>query len=197
MRTFVYLIFLTMFASGVMNAGVIELTGSNDLVAFNGAADTITMGSASCTVPDTGTCTYAGSQSLGSGTLSWEFQTPNTGGNIIYSPISGSVAGPTGGTFSATDGVDAFSGTYSLSQWAYDGTPDGSGFDGIDLTGAINVTGLTLVGGGDPNEAAFESFLSLPGTTSYSFTLDVVTAPPAPGRNNASSRRTLPRRFFP
>jgi len=99
MRTFTYVTFLIMFASGVMNAGAIGLTGSSGLLAFNGAIDTITMGSASCTVPDTGTCTYGGSQSLGAGTLSWEFQTPNTDGNIVYSPVSGSVDGPTGGIF--------------------------------------------------------------------------------------------------
>lgn len=173
MKSFIYLTFLTTFASGLMSASVIWLTGSNDLVAFDGTADTIIMGSASCTVPDTGTCTYGGSQPLGPGTLSWEFQTPNTNGNITYSPASGSVDGPAGGTFSVSDGVDSFSGTYSLSQWTYDGTPDGSGDDGIDLVGTITVTGLTLAGGGDPDQAAFEGFLSLPGATSYSFTLDV------------------------
>jgi MYXO-CTERM domain-containing protein len=177
MKTFTYLTFMTVLASGIMNAGTVGLTGSSDLVAFNGSGDppdgTITMGSASCITPNTGTCTYGGSQSLGSGTLSWEFLTPNTNGNITYSPFSGTVDGPTGGTFSVNDGVDSFSGTYSFSQWTYDGTPDSSGDDGIDLTGLITVTDLTLVGAGDPNEAAFESFLSLPGATSYSFTLDV------------------------
>jgi hypothetical protein len=172
MRTLTYTTFLTLFASGIMTAGSISLTGTSDVVAFNGVASTITMGSASCPTPGTGTCTYGGSQTLGAGTLSWDFLTPNPAGNITFDG-GGDVFGPTGGTFSASDGVDNMSGTYSLSQWTYDGTPDSSGDDGIDLIGTIIVTNVFLNGGGDPNQAAFESLLSLPGANSYSFTLDV------------------------
>jgi hypothetical protein len=172
MRTLTYTTLSTLFAAGIMTANPISLTGSSDLVAFNGLLSTITMGSESCTVPDTGTCTYGGSQSLGSGTLSWEFDTPNTTDNITYDGF-GDVYGPTGGTFSASDGVDSFIGSYSLSQWTYDGVADSKGYDGIDLIGTITVANMTLEGGGDPNQGAFESLLSLPGATSYAFTLDV------------------------
>jgi len=154
-----------------MNANTIGLTGSSDVVAFDGVDFVITMGSASCVTP-TEICTYGGSQPLGSGTLSWNFQTPNTE-SITYDPFLGTVVGPTGGTFSVSDGVDGFAGTYSLSQWTYDGVPDTSGDDGIDLIGQITVTNLTLAGGEDPNQAAFESFFSLPASASYAFTLDV------------------------
>jgi hypothetical protein len=62
-----------------------------------------------------------------------------------------------------------------LDSWNYDDTSYGSDdqFSGIDLYGAITVTGSTLAGGSDPNQAAFESLLSLPEVTSYAFTLDV------------------------
>jgi len=152
----------------------ITLTGGSNLVAFNGSLDTITLGWVGCGKPDTGTCTYGGSQSLSPGTLTWQFQTPNTSGNITYDD-RGDVYGPTGGTFSASDGVDSVNGTYVFTGWTYDDTPYGSDdqFLGIDLSGTITVTGVTLEGGSDPNEAAFESFLDLPGATSYNYTLDV------------------------
>lgn len=173
MRTYIHLSILLSIAAGSLPAGTISLGGSSDLVAFNGKAGTITLGSVGCSTPDTGTCTYQGSQSLGSGTLTWAFQTPNTTGNITFDGI-GDVYGPTGGTFSARDGVDSLNGSYTFSSWNYDSTSyDDGDFYGIDLNGTIIVTGLTLEGGGDPNESAFESYLSVPGTASYSITLDV------------------------
>jgi hypothetical protein len=141
-------------------------------VAFNGKFDTITLGSQSCMVPDTGSCTFGGSQVLGTGTLSWVFNTPNTTDNITFDP-SNDLFGPTGGTFSASDGVDMLNGTYTFANWDDDGVPDGAGHDGIDLLGTITITGTTLVGGGDPNQAAFESYFELPAATSYFFGLDV------------------------
>jgi hypothetical protein len=164
---------LALIAAGALSAATIALTGTADLVAFNGTKFTITLGE-SC-IPPVGpgsTCMYGGSQPLGGGTLSWLFQTLNTAQNITYDGI-GDVFGPAGGTFSASDGADIVNGTYVFSSWAYDGVPDAHGHDGIDLSGLITVTGLTLNGAGDPNEAAFEGFLSQPGATSYSFVLDV------------------------
>jgi hypothetical protein len=168
---------LLLIAAGSLSAKPIppiSLTGTSDLVEFNGYFSSVRLGSASCTVPGTGTCTYGGSQSLGAGTLSWEFQTPNTFGNITYDPF-GDLYGPTGGTFSASDGVDSLQGSYTFSSWTDDNSPYGpdNEYYGIDLNGTITVTSETLAGGGDPNESSFESLFSLPGATSYNFTLDV------------------------
>ena len=171
MRTTFLALSLAVLTAGVMPAGSISLTGTTDQVAFNGHFDTITLGE-SCPGTAPGTCVYGGSQTLGGGTLTWGFSTPNTASNITWDFL-GDVFGPVGGTFSASDGVDSFNATYVLNSWTYDGVPDQNGEDGIDLNGLISVTGLTLAGGGDTNEAAFESFLSLPGATSYSFILDV------------------------
>lgn len=165
-------LFLTVAAS--LPAGTISLTGTEDLVAFDGKLLTVTLGWVSCQTPNTGTCTYGGLQPLGAGNLTWQFQTPNTADNITYDTL-GDLPGPTGGTFSASDGVDSFAADYAFSSWNYDSSPYGSDsqFYGIDLNGTITVTSVTLEGGGDPNQSAFTSFLSLPETTSYSFTLDV------------------------
>ena len=153
---------LTLLTAGVMSAGSISLTGTTNTVAFNGHLDTITLGSDNCL---SGTCTFGGNQTLGLGTLAWEFQSddPST---ITYDPFGG-VVGPTVGTFTAGDGVDSFNGTYALESWNYDGVPDADGWDGIDLNGVITVTGSTL--SGDP----LDGFFSLPGATSYNFVLDV------------------------
>jgi PEP-CTERM motif len=170
---------LLLIAAGAVSAGTIptiSLTGTSDLVAFNGNPDflTVTMGSASCMTPNTGNCTYTGTQSLGSGSLTWQFVTPNTEYNITYDPFGG-LDGPIGGTFSAGDGVDSFQGTYTFSSWNYDDSSYGPNnqYSGIDLYGTITVTSDTLAGGSDPNESSFESLFSLPGATSYNFTLDV------------------------
>jgi hypothetical protein len=175
-----YLPILTLIAAGCGWADTISLTGTTDIVAFNGNPNflTITMGSASCPTAGVGTCTYGGSQSLGSGTLSWQFDTPNTESNITYDPfggVSGPSSSPTPATFSATDGVDSIQGTYTFSSWNYDNSPYGpdSQYNGIDLNGAITVTSATVVGAGDPNDAAFTDFLDAPAATSYDFTLDV------------------------
>jgi len=176
MRTTVQSLGLALIAAGALSAGTIagtiSLTGTDDLVAFNGALDTITLGEGCPTVDKVSNCTFGGSQALGAGTLSWAFETPNTPGNITFDG-AGDVYGPTGGTFSATDGLDILNGTYTLSSWSFDGVPDSHGYDGIDLSGSITVTGLTLEGIEDPNEAAFESLFSQPGTSAYSFVLDV------------------------
>jgi hypothetical protein len=168
MRTTLYTAFLALLAAGAMPAGTISLTGGDALVAFNGTDFTITIGE-SCTG---GTCIYGGSQPLGTGTLAWQFQTPNNE-SLTWSDYPEDLSGPTGGTFSASDGVDSFTATYTFSTWGDDGTADAKGYDGVDLNGTITVTSVALAGGSDPNESAFESFFSLPGTTSYSFTLDV------------------------
>jgi hypothetical protein len=180
LRIAILLLVLSSVAVVSLPAGTISLTGTGDLVAFDGKLDTVTLGWVSCTTAGSGTCTYGGSQSLGAGTLTWQFQTPNVAANITYDPsgddLSGPAPGPTtGGTFSAGDGVDSVGGTYAFSSWNFDSSPYGSDsqFYGIDLNGVITVTSLTLEGGGDPNGGAFTSFLMLPETTSYSFTLDV------------------------
>jgi hypothetical protein len=141
------------------------------MVAFNGRLDTITLGSASCRTTDTRTCTYGGSQPLGTGTLTWEFLTPNTLDDITFDPFSEQVFGPAGGTFSASDGVSDIVGTYAFTSWADDGVPDGNGDDGVDLNGTITITSTSL-SGQDLNLGAFESYLGLP-AASYGFTLDL------------------------
>jgi hypothetical protein len=155
-------------------AGTISLTGTEDLVAFDGKLGTVTVGWVSCQTPNTGSCMYGGLQPLGAGNLTWQFLTPNTTDNILYDTL-GDVSGPTGGTFSAGDGVDSFQANYAFSSWNYDGNVYGSDsqFNGIDLNGTITVTSVTLEGGADPDESAFTNFMMLPETTSYSFTLDV------------------------
>jgi len=171
LRTTIYTTLLALAAAGAVPAGTIALSGSTDLVAFNGTDTTITLGELSCSSPGVGTCTYTGSQSIGSGTLTWQFQTPNTAANITWDYL-GDLFGPTGGTFSASDGSDSLNGSYVLNSWAPDGILIGD-YEGIDLDGTITVTGVTLNGGSDPNEGAFESLLSVPATSSYSFVLDV------------------------
>ena len=172
MRTTVQSLGLALIAAGTLAAGTISLTGTDDVVAFNGVLHTITLGEACPTVATVSTCILGGSQPLGTGILSWAFETPNTPGNITFNG-AGDVHGPTGGTFSATDGEDTLNGTYALSSWISDGVPDSHGYDGIDLSGSITVTGLTLEGNEDPNEAAFESLLSQPDASSYNFVLDI------------------------
>ncbi|MGD0729966.1 MAG: PEP-CTERM sorting domain-containing protein [Terracidiphilus sp.] len=166
---------LLLFTSGVAAraSSVISLTGTTDVVSFNGKANTITLGSASCPVEGSGSCTFAGSQSLGAGTLSWTITTPNADYGITYD-FSGGISEAPGATFSASDGVDSLTGAFSLDAWAYDGNsygPQGE-YQGIDLEGAI--TNLLYSGGpSDPNNGAFNSFLDLPAATSYGLVLDV------------------------
>src|ERR1039458_420012 len=128
----IYLVLLGLTMAGTIPAGTISLTGSSpDLVAFNGVKNSITVGE-SCPA---GTCTYTGTD----GILTWQFVTPNYVPSVspqtpnITWDIFEDVFGPTGGTFSVTDGSDSLNGTYAFSQWSYDGTPDSSGIDGIDL----------------------------------------------------------------
>lgn len=170
MRTTIYTTLLALAAAGAVPAGTIALSGSTDLVAFNGTDTTITLGE-NCVTPVAGVCTYTGTQPIGAGTLTWQFQTPNTANNITWDYL-GDLFGPSGGTFSASDGSDSLNGTYSLTSWAFDGILIGD-YIGIDLMGSIAVTGVTLNGGSDPNEGAFESLFSVPGTTSYGLVLDL------------------------
>jgi hypothetical protein len=151
-----------------MFGATIGLTGTTDLVEFNGTDFVLTLGE-SC---PSNVCSYGGSQTLGAGTLAWAFASPDNG-SIQYDGV-GDISGPSpAGTFNAGDGVDSLTGSFVFNSWEYDGVADGNGDDGIDLFGTITVTGTTLVGGGDPNQAAFESMFDLPGATAYGFTLDV------------------------
>jgi hypothetical protein len=173
MRTTLYSALLTLLAAGVMPAGTVSLTGGGDLVAFNASKMpfVITLGEI-CTEAPNSTCTYGGTQTLDTGTLAWQFQTPNTE-SLTWTFDPDDLSGPTGGTFSASDGVDSFAATYTFSTWNDDGTADAHGHDGVDLNGTLTITNVTLAGSSDPNQGAFESLFSLPGTTSYNFTLDV------------------------
>ena len=198
MRRVVGTVSLFLLVAGVMAAGTISLTGSSDTVAFNGTlagfADTITLGSDTCLVtpgqpPSPAFCTFAGMQPESGGwSLGWQFTTPNTDPSTATFDPFGDLFGPTGGTFSANDGTGtSFGGTYVFSSWNYDGNFYGSDdqYQGIDLNGLITVTSIerpleivslcatSSADGCDPNEAAFLSDLSLPGATSYNFTLDV------------------------
>lgn len=151
---------LALLTAGVMSAGSFSLTGSADLVAFNGTKDTITLGE-NC---PGATCVYGGSD----GSITWLFSTPDTAANITYDGY-GDVFGPAGGAFSATDGTASFNGTYVLNSWNYDGNYYDDGlYQGIDLNGVITVTSSSLNG-----DTAFENTFSLPGATSYNFVLDV------------------------
>ena len=161
MRTTFLALSLAVLTAGVMPAGSISLTGSTDTVSFNGHLDTITLGSDNCV---SGTCTFGGNQTLGLGTLTWEFQSDDP--STITYDIFGDVFGPTVGTFTAGDGVDSFNGTYLLNSWNFDGILIGD-YEGIDLYGLITLTGSTLSGD------ALDAFFSLPGATSYDFVLDV------------------------
>jgi hypothetical protein len=181
----------------------ISLTGTTDLVAFNGniGVDTITLGSQKlpdgCTTAGVGTCTYSGMQSLATGTLTWTFYTPNTTGNIVYG-LFGGVTGPTGGTFTASDGIDSVSGDYILNSWDYDGNSYGADqqFQGIDLGGVITVTDTTLLGGSDPLESSFVSYMELP-ASSYDFTLDVGNCTAGSGNKTvACIAQTDPTAYF-
>lgn len=170
MRIIAYTALLALIVVCDMRADTISLKNGANLVSFNDTSQVIKLGE-DCS---TGACLYGGSQSLpGNGTLTWQFSTPDTKKNIVWD-LAGGIAGPTGGVFTASDGSDGIVGTYTLSSWADDGTPDDSGFDGVDLYGQITVTGMTLNGAAtDPHQHAFEKFLSLPDVTSYSFDLDV------------------------
>lgn len=151
-----------------MFGGSIGLTGGTDLVAFDGDDLVLTLGE-SCPL---GICQYGGSQTLGTGTLSWLFTTENNE-SIKYNGVGG-ISGPSPeGTFTASDGIDSLTASYVFTSWDSDGVPDTNGYDGVDLNGTLTVTATELEGAADPNQAAFESMFSLPGTTSYSFTLDV------------------------
>jgi len=164
---------LFLLTSASLPASTVSLTGSTDLVAFNGHLDTITLGSASCPIPDTGTCTYGGSQPFGTGTLTWQFQTPNTTDNIMWSnfPDVGQIIGPTGGTFTVSDGVDSVTGFYGLGAFSDDGVADSNGYDGIELVGNIIDDDATLPDS-DPNQGAFETDFIASGDY-WLFNLDV------------------------
>ncbi len=156
MRLLFYSFTAVVLTGGLASAGSISLTGTEDLVAFNGTDFVITLGE-NC---PGGFCTYAGSQPLGGGSLNWKFQTPDNESTIWNDPFLLDVTGPTGGTFHADDPIDSFDGTYTMSSWNYDGVADSNGHQGIDLFGTIVVTAVSLTPG-DPNNAAFQSFWSL------------------------------------
>jgi hypothetical protein len=151
----------------------INLIGTSDIVSFNGKSDTITIGSASCPDPNTGNCAFAGTQSLGTGDLTWTITTPNTSGNITYDPF-GDITQETAGSFSGVEGADSLTGTFLLNAWTYDGNsygPDGE-YQGIDLEGTITNLQLTD-GSANFNNQIFNGFLDQPAATSYDVVLDV------------------------
>ena len=170
-----YASILLLLTSGVAAraSSAIYLTGTTDVVAFNGKSDTITIGSSSCTVPNTGNCTFGGTQNVGTGDLSWSITTPNTAANITYEAF-GDITEGTAGTFSAIEGDNTLTGVFSLDAWIYDGVsygPQGD-YEGIDLEGTITNLQLTP-GASNFNNQIFNSFLDLPSANSYDVVLDV------------------------
>lgn len=159
---------LLVSAATMFGSSTFSLTGGTDLVAFNGKDFVLTLGE-SC---PSAICQYGGSQTVGAGTLTSLFTTPDNE-SITYDGVGDFRAPSPAGDFMANDGVDSITGSFIFTSWNYDGVEDTNGDDGIDLNGIITVTGTTLEGGGDPNQSAFEALFDLPGPTSYSFTLDV------------------------